>query len=177
MRHHRRVTVNRAPVLVLWAAVVAHRLGFAWDEALTLGRVVAGLNANAKGRALGLFQPSPARTRAARRQKAKAERLRVELLHRAVPVARTKAGLRALSKGKPIAPQSVERYLHGKFGEAYGDVRRAMAALARSRPPGLLARQGFGLYEKFRPAVARGVQGWGAKGRLDTSRILALAAK
>src|SRR5271157_1263915 len=32
------VTVNRAPVLTLWAAVVAERLGFTWDEALTLGR-------------------------------------------------------------------------------------------------------------------------------------------
>lgn len=32
------MTVNRAPVLTLWAAVVAERLGVAWDEALTLGR-------------------------------------------------------------------------------------------------------------------------------------------
>jgi hypothetical protein len=48
-------TVNRAPVLTLWAAVVAERLGFAWDEALTLGRAVAGLNAYSKGVRLGLF--------------------------------------------------------------------------------------------------------------------------
>ena len=27
------VRVNRAPVLTLWAAVVAQRLGFKWDEA------------------------------------------------------------------------------------------------------------------------------------------------
>ncbi len=37
--------VNRAPVLTLWAAVVAEVLGFEHDEALTLGRAVAGLNA------------------------------------------------------------------------------------------------------------------------------------
>jgi hypothetical protein len=42
-----RVTINRAPVLTLWAAVVAERLGFERDEALTMGRVVAGLNAYA----------------------------------------------------------------------------------------------------------------------------------
>lgn len=31
------VTINRAPVLTFWAAVVAERLGFARGEALTLG--------------------------------------------------------------------------------------------------------------------------------------------
>ncbi|GAB4478980.1 MAG: hypothetical protein OHK0044_26210 [Burkholderiaceae bacterium] len=54
-----RVTVNRAPVLTLWAAVVAERLGFDRDEALTMGRVVAGLNAYAKGKSLGIFKPAP----------------------------------------------------------------------------------------------------------------------
>src|ERR1700704_5126019 len=33
------IKVNRAPVLTLWGAVVAERLGFDRDEALTLGRV------------------------------------------------------------------------------------------------------------------------------------------
>ena len=51
--------VNRAPVLTLWAAVVAEVLGFEHDEALTLGRAVAGLNAYSKGVSLGLFQPAP----------------------------------------------------------------------------------------------------------------------
>ncbi len=32
------IEINRAPVLTLWAAVVAERLGFDWDEALTLGQ-------------------------------------------------------------------------------------------------------------------------------------------
>jgi len=43
------VMVNRAPVLTLWAAVVAEVLGFEHDEALTLRRAVAGLNAYSKG--------------------------------------------------------------------------------------------------------------------------------
>ncbi|HKI85544.1 MAG TPA: hypothetical protein VKA53_02245 [Thermoanaerobaculia bacterium] len=54
------ITINRAPVLTLWAAVVAERLGFEWEEALTVGRAVAGLNAYAKGVRLGLFTPAPA---------------------------------------------------------------------------------------------------------------------
>jgi len=32
------VIINRAPVLTLWAAVVAERLGLDQDEALTVGR-------------------------------------------------------------------------------------------------------------------------------------------
>lgn len=39
-----KVKVNRAPVMTLWAAVVAERQGFNREEALTLGRAVAGLN-------------------------------------------------------------------------------------------------------------------------------------
>ena len=49
------ISINRAPVLTLWAAVVAQRLGFDEDEALTLGKAVAGLNAQAKGHRLGSF--------------------------------------------------------------------------------------------------------------------------
>ena len=51
--------MNRAPVLTLWAAVVAEVLGFEHDEALSLGRAVAGLNAYSKGVSLGLIQPTP----------------------------------------------------------------------------------------------------------------------
>jgi hypothetical protein len=37
------LSINRAPVLTLWATVVAGRLGFGRDEALTLGRAVGGV--------------------------------------------------------------------------------------------------------------------------------------
>jgi hypothetical protein len=53
----RTISINRAPVLTLWAAVVARRLGLDEDEALSLGKAVAGLNAQAKGRRLGIFKP------------------------------------------------------------------------------------------------------------------------
>jgi hypothetical protein len=55
-----KISINRAPVLTLWAAVVAERLGFDPDEALTLGKSVAGLTAYRKGQSLGLFEPAPA---------------------------------------------------------------------------------------------------------------------
>src|SRR3954454_3767220 len=56
--HSRTIRVNRAPVLTLWATVVAERLGFNRDAALTLGRAVAGSSAQMKGRALGIYEPS-----------------------------------------------------------------------------------------------------------------------
>jgi hypothetical protein len=65
------VTINRAPVLTLWAAVVAERLGFERDEALTLGKSFAGLTAQSKGQRLGIFTPSPEAVRRERAEKAK----------------------------------------------------------------------------------------------------------
>jgi hypothetical protein len=65
------VTNNLAPVLTLWGTIVAERLGFDREEALTLGKAVAGLNAYSKGKSLGIFKPTPTdvkRKRAASRR-------------------------------------------------------------------------------------------------------------
>jgi hypothetical protein len=51
------LSINRAPVLTLWAAVVAERLGFEEDEALSLGKAPAVLNAQTKGRRLRKDKP------------------------------------------------------------------------------------------------------------------------
>jgi hypothetical protein len=104
-------------VLTLWAAVVAEVLGFDHDEALTLGREVAGLNANSKGVSLGPFQPTPKEVQEQRRKMRKEETVTVALLHRAVPVKHTDDGLRALSAESPTRPESVQKYLESKFGD------------------------------------------------------------
>ena len=49
--------INRAPVLTLWAKVVAEQLGYSEDEALALGKAVAGYTAQFKGRSLGIYVP------------------------------------------------------------------------------------------------------------------------
>lgn len=84
-----RLLVNHAPVLTLWAAVVAKRLGVERDEALTLARAFAGLNAYAEGKALGIFHPKPAEVKAKRKTLKHGEGLTVNLLHGAVPAVRT----------------------------------------------------------------------------------------
>jgi hypothetical protein len=170
-----RITINRAPVLTLWAAVVAERFGFDWKEALTMGRVVAGLNAYAKGRALGILHPQPRELKERRMALEQGEQLRVDLLQRAVPVVQTPEGLRAVSKGKPVDPESVERYLRGKFGGGYETAREAMLKLASSRATDALTQEAFHLYEAFRPEVPAGTRGWGASGELDLDRITELA--
>ena len=172
---HRPITVNRAPVLTLWAAVVAERLGFDRDEALTLGRAVAGLNAYSKGVALGLFEPTPEMVKERRKKARPTGSFQVALLGRAVPAVHTPEGVRALAKNKPIAPASVERYLVSKFGDALDDTRKAMTILACSIPPAELAGSAFRLYEQLRPTVPAGAGGWGAKGKLDLEKIQALA--
>jgi len=171
------VSVNRAPVLTLWAAVVAERLGYDHEASLTLGKAVAGLNAQSKGRRLGIFKPAERPEEAPPKKARPGEQFWVQLLGRVIPATATPGGIRAIVEDRTIEPRSVERYLEGKFGEALESVRRVMADLARAYKPEDLARQAFSLYERFRPAIPEGVRGWGAKGELDLDRIRALSEK
>ncbi len=173
---NRTVSINRAPVLTLWAAVVAERLGFDADEALTLGKAVAGLNAQSKGRRLGIFKPHEERPTQARK-KERGEKFLVEMLGRGVPAVNTDDGIRAVHGGKPIDPGGVRRYLEEKFGDDLAAVRAAMKKLARAYRPAELAAAAYGLYERFRPEVPAGKRGWGARGDLDLGQIARLAQK
>src|ERR1700730_16068227 len=74
----RTISINRAPVLTLWAAVVAKRLRFDEDEALSLGKALAGLNAQAKGRRLGIFKPHEEKPKKAR-EKERGEKFGIDL--------------------------------------------------------------------------------------------------
>jgi hypothetical protein len=169
-----KIQINRAPVLTLWAAVVAERLGFNHGEALSLGKAVAGLTAQSKGRRLGIFKPGPKELKKVR-EREKGEEFRVELLGQALPAVNTDDRVRAVLKFKPIEPETVERYLESKFGEPLPQVRKAMMELANALDPDELAQQRFSLYEQFRPEIPEGVGGWGATGEVDLGRIRKLA--
>ena len=171
----RKIQINRAPVLTLWAAVVAEQLGFDRDEALSLGKAVAGLTAQSKGRRLGIFEPRPAEIRAARKRK-QGEEFWIELMGRPVPAVNTADGVRAVTGAKTIEPGSVTRYLESKFGDDFAAARSAMITLAKRYKPERLQREAFRLYEQFRPEIPEGVRGWGAKGELNLSRVRKLAA-
>jgi hypothetical protein len=173
---HRTITINRAPVLTLWAAVVAERLGFNRNEALSLGKAVAGLNAQAKGRRLGIFKPHEEKPAKAREKK-RGEEFRIEICGRPVPAKTTKDGVRAVIGSSVIEPKAAQDYLESKFGEDLDATHRAMTKLAKLYRPKELAAVAFDLYEQFRPTIPEGVRGWGAKGELDLGLIASLAKK
>ena len=168
--------INRAAVLTLWAAVVAERLGHGRQEALTLGRAVAGLNAQSKGRRIGIYAEKTEEEKEKERKEAKASRLpMVAIMGRSVPVVKSSKGLRAAVKGEAIDPEAVEIYLEGKFGEHLDESRLALEQLAKSYTPRELEARAYDLYEKFRPEIPEGKKGWGAKGDLDLDYIRSLS--
>src|ERR1035437_6560074 len=141
-----KILINRAPVLTLWASLVAERLGFKHDEALSLGKVLAGLNAQSKGQCVGIFKPTPKELKKVR-ERERGKEFRVDLLGRAIPAVHTEAGVRAVADSKPIQPEGVERYLESKFGDERPEARKAMMQLAGALEPEELASRAFGLYE------------------------------
>ena len=170
------IEINRAPVLTLWGAVVAERMGHDGDAALTLGKCLAGLNAQTKGRRLGIYGPPKAGEGGGVPKKVGlGEEFWVELCGRPLPAKKTADGVRAVVKDKPIDPAKVQQYLAGKFGDALAAVRAAMADLAGAFKRDDLAEQAFSLYEQFRPQIPAGRRGWGAKGPLDLDLIRSLA--
>jgi hypothetical protein len=181
---NKKIKINRAPVLTLWATVVAERLGYDKDTALTLGKAVAGLNAQSKGRRLGIYEEKSEEEKkkegktlapgASAGEKEKPVEF-IELLGRGIPVVKTSKGMRAAIKGDEIDPDSVETYLEQKFKDDLDEARSAMEKLAKAYTPKQLESQAFGLYEKFRPAIPEGTTGWGAKGELDLEYIKSLA--
>lgn len=170
-----RVQVNRAPVLTLWVAVVAERCGYDEDAALTIGKAVAGLSAQRKGRSLGIYgPPKPGAGGEEPKKAGLGEGFWVDVCGRPVPAKTTGQGVRAVVKDEPIEPQQVRAYLESKFGDDLDAVREAMADLAGSFEAGALQEAAFGLYEQFRPEIERGKRGWGQKGDLDLALIRSL---
>jgi hypothetical protein len=180
----KKIKINRAPVLTLWAAVVAKRLGHDEETALTLGKAVAGLNAQSKGKKLGIYEEKledekkedkPALSKVEGKKEKAAKPQFIELLGRGVPAVKTPRGLRAAIKGEAIHAGSVQAYLEQKFKDDLEETRKAMEKLAKAYTPKQLESKAYGLYEKFRPEIPEGKKGWGAKGELDLGYIRSLA--
>jgi hypothetical protein len=168
------ITINRAPVLTLWATVVAERLGYDPEEALSLAKALAGLNAQSKGKRLGIYKPAEKKP-ATTRKKERDDGFFVELCGRTIPAVTTDEGVRATRSGKPIDPAGVASYLERSFGEHLPAAMAAMTKLAKSYKPAELSAAAIGLYEQFRPAIPSGVRGWGAKGALDLAKLAELS--
>ena len=169
------IQINRAPVLTLWGTVVAERLGHEPDTALTLGKCLAGLNAQTKGRRLGICA-RPEDPEGKRPPKTGlGEEFWIELCGRALPAKNTKNGVRAVAGDKAIGPAAVQRYLADRFGDDLEAVHKAMTELAEALPETVLEDEADALYQQFRPAIPDGVAGWGASGELNLDLVCSLA--
>jgi hypothetical protein len=121
--------INRAPVLTLWAAVVAERLGHPADTALTLGRAVAGYAARVKARNIGREERKADRD--ADRSGLRPDHVTapVFLLGKTIRLLPTTDGeLRAADCEQPADPRAVQRYLAKAFGDHLDEVRQAIVA-------------------------------------------------
>ncbi|KAK9847254.1 hypothetical protein WJX84_000566 [Apatococcus fuscideae] len=175
------VQVNRAPVITLWAAVVAQRQGHSRDAALTFGKYISGMLAQSKGRSIGIYEddskPEEEKSEAKRKEE-EAGVQRVDVFGMSVKAVKVGEELRAAeSNNKPSSPKATEGYLQRAFGDRYKDVEDIFKELAETFSPEDVAASGYKLYEKFRPSVPQGQRGWGAKGVLDLQYVLTLSAR
>jgi hypothetical protein len=169
------IQINRAPVLTLWASVVAERMGFDRDEALSLGKAMAGLTAQSKGRRLGVYKRTRTKDGKPAPKHGLGEEFWVELCGRSIPAKSTSDGVRAVARDVPVDPERADAYLRQKFGEDLSRARRAMEKLAEAYDPDDLIEVAFSLYEQFRPNIPPGRRGWGVKGDLDLAKIRRMA--
>lgn len=163
--------VNRAPLMTAWATIVAERLGFEREEALSIASVYTEMNAISKGVSLGLFDRS---------RKKEIESIKdstqpyVDLLGRRIPLYQTQNETwRALDDTSPALPSTAFSYISRAFRQTTPYVIGALRLLAESFPPPELNNKGFGLYAEFRPDV----DGWGKRGEVRCDQILSLRKK
>ncbi|KAG2348986.1 hypothetical protein BDR05DRAFT_1028076 [Suillus weaverae] len=162
--------VNRAPLMTAWAAVVAERLGFEREEALSIASVYTEMNAISKGVSLGIFDKS---------RKKEIEPIKgstqpyVDLLGRRPLYQTQNQTWRALDNTSPALPSTAFSYISRTFRQTTPYVIGALRLLAESFPPPELNSKGFGLYAEFRPDV----DGWGKRGEVRCEQILSLRKK
>jgi len=161
------VLVNRAPVMTAWATVVAERLDFKREEALSIASVYTEMNATSKGISLGVFD----RGKNADYEVGSAQPF-VDLIGRRIPVLKTEGGeWRGVAKGGAVDPGIAFGYMQRSFRQTIGSVLGAMRLLAETFSPEELNKEGFELYTEFRPNSGGE---WGQRGEMRMSSILAL---
>ncbi|KAI9448021.1 hypothetical protein H4582DRAFT_1802753 [Lactarius indigo] len=171
---HKSAVVNRAPVMMAWACVVAERLGFSREEALSIASVYTEMNAISKGVSIGVYDKK--READLKTGHAGGTQPYVDILGRRVPLYRNASGAwRAFttedSDGSGSAPGAAYGYITRALRQTAPAVLGAMRLLAESyNDPVELNRVGFALYADFRPEVT----GWGKRGELRCEVILAL---
>jgi len=163
--------INRAPLMTAWATVVAERMSFQREEALSIASVYTEMNAISKGVSLGIFKSS--RNNGMEATKGGSQPY-VDIMGRRVALYQTQTGQwRALADNNPAEPSTAFSYISRALRQTTSHIIGALRLLANSYGSQELNEKGFGLYAEFRPDV----EGWGGRGELRCDKILALRRK
>jgi len=168
------IQINRAPVLDLWASVVTQFIypDLEWKTCLSAGSAISSLCAISKGKAIGTIDaPDDNDKKDHEREERKKKEGELDEIDVMGFKLKLKDGL-VLVSGKPKAENAAAQ--KKKFGdEQYEGVKLLMEECLQSwkGDEEELSGGAFKMYEKFRPNVASGQQGWGRKGELEPHRI------
>lgn len=165
----RSTVVNRAPIMTAWAMVVAEKLGFKREEALSIASAYTELNAISKGTSLGIM--GKGKTPASEVMESN-NQPHIELMGRRIPLLTGNNGQwRALSSdGSPVPPSTAYSYVSNAMRQTAPYIVGAMRLLAATFTSTELNQNGFGLYASFRPQV----ESWGGRSTVKCKDILAL---
>lgn len=171
-KHEDPIIINRAPVLQLWGATVAQFVhpDLSWPACLSIGNSISTLCAISKGRSIGVFEPNNEPDNPKHKQNRSASDI-TELAVMGFPM--QVKGDAVISNGKPKTAN--EDSLRGKFGseQKYEEAKRTFQEALNSWKGSVdeLEKKAFHMYERFRPNVSGGQQGWGRKGKLDLGDV------
>jgi hypothetical protein len=168
------ITINRAPVLELWASCVAHLTypSLPWPTCLSIGAAISTITAISKGRSIGKIQkPDPGEAAAKKRkpEQSKANLDEVDVMGFTLHV---DGDGQAMVGDKP--KKGNEEALKKKYGlENFEHAKRAFedALQTWKGKEDDLNSGAFHMYEDFRPTVAAGQKGWGRKGVLNLETV------
>lgn len=170
------ILINRAPVLTLWAAVVASFLhpDEDWTTCLAIGSSISSLCAISKGRAIGQIRPKDESTKAEDGHGVENRQTQDDIREREVmgfPMQVDAGGVVVSANKKPVNEQNLQAKYGGE--EEYAHVKRIMeqALQAWADDKQELDKKAFHMYERFRPSIATGSAGWGRKGPLDLKKV------
>ncbi|EME39553.1 hypothetical protein DOTSEDRAFT_56898 [Dothistroma septosporum NZE10] len=168
-----RITINRAPVLELWASCVAQFLhpNIPWTTALSVGSAISTITAISKGRSIGTIDKpsaSDASEKREKRQEAQADLDEIDVMSFHLKI---KDG-GAMVGDKP--KKGNEEVLKKKYGEEQYAKAKKMFQRSLAQWEGKeddLDSRAFHMYEDFRPSIPKGQKGWGKKRQLNLDSV------
>jgi hypothetical protein len=154
-----------------------------FNGALTIGQSFASMLAKSKRKSIskreGTYDESPKKEKQREKRKQKHAEIRGE--NEMIPVFHTRIPVRYTDDGVPYAinidtneiesSEKVRAYMKKSFGNNLQEVIGAMNYLANAYSKDELNKNGFKLYEKWRPGTGK----WGAKGTLQLRQLKEMA--